>query len=272
MKNFLLFLFILIAFLSCQKEGSFNFKDSLSIKERSLLPSVLEKLNLASQPVNGHISVSSFTTLATQQSRSEAMTISGYLHDNNGVLSDFGTMAIDNSIELNADPNESFHYQSGLNSNISSLYGQNINISLEGNGDLPELNTNVYLPPVIEITSPEHQNTIDDMNFSEGTDIEWIADENNDNGVGILIEFNATSIDNSLRGINPELPNKAIKIHTEDDGTYTISSEDLSGIPEGALVRLHVARGDYDVKAFEDPDFEVGIYSYSIVAFSAIRN
>ena len=99
------------------------------------------------------------------------------------------------------------------------------------------------------------------MKLSVGDEINWNSDALNTFGIGILIDFDTNSPDN----LNFSQSSIRNTVHTEDDGSYIITQEDLEGIPEGAKINFLIGRANYERKDMDSPDFNIGLIAYSVL-------
>lgn len=265
MKNIIIVsLTILATFLmsSCAKNNSISedFKDNLLIQQREQLPSVIEVLNLLQEPTNGYLFVTSFSTLAMQNNRGNEILIGGFCNDNTDQPRDFGGLSI-NEITIECDSELKYGYT--LDQDFSSAlgyFGQSTTVSLEGSEVLPSLNTDFYIPKMMTITNMDNSSN----SISEGMEITWDDDLNNTFGVGIAIIFDPLSTENDTKDFS-NYQEVRTAIHTEDDGSYTITSSDLSGIPAGSSVEFYIGRGNYKNALMSDDNLSMGIITYSVV-------
>ncbi len=276
MKRYIKTLFFLavatLLYTSCSKGdldglGLSNHQKDLLAQKRSSLPSVIEILDLLNDPVDGFISITSYASYATQNIRGPEIQTAARFSNKNGVSKNFGALYL-NSIPLpfNIESNGIAQYEGGFYlPGASSLYGDTISISLAGNNseNLPGLSTSFYSPPLIVLNSPAYQND-DTLTAADLVTIQWEADPSNQNGIAILLYYNASNPDN-IDIVNSQ--SKLITVHTEDDGQYTFSSQEFSSFPDMGRVNFYIGRGNYIKAPMENPNYAVGIYNYSVITF-----
>lgn len=254
----------IIILSSCSKEDELSkLKNDTFVNERSSLPTIATILDLLREPVDGYFYLTSESTYSGQNSGSRNIGLKGFVNDHNG-YADHGTLSIGSNINLNPDQN-SFYGATQTFSIPSSLFGQSNNFSLSGTTTHPGFTTNFYVPELITITNPGYQNT---MEINSGMELNWDADNNNSNGIGIVLKFSPSSLKNELNGGFTTYSSVVNEIYTEDDGSYIFSAQDFAGIPSGANIELFIGRGNYakvPMTGNNSSNKHVGLVTYSIV-------
>jgi hypothetical protein len=127
-------------------------------------------------------------------------------------------------------------------------FGTSLTFSISGSADFPASSTTIYVPKEIYIDTVSCQciNSFPVVKLSSSPyRINWNADPNNNEGVVVLIRYNAQLSqhrDPSFAGspfFNPP-------IFTTDNGYYDISANDLINIPAGAVFDLIIGRGNQE--------------------------
>ena len=126
-------------------------------------------------------------------------------------------------------------------------YGSVQNFTI-GAGDY-RIENEMYVPQPIEIDQID--------NFDRGTNAYWIDrnnfsikynhDPNNKNGVALLVLWNGTTQDMSLReiaDINKEYKNKIVVFNPNDTGVLNVPSHVFSRFPEYANITIVLMRGN----------------------------
>lgn len=251
MKQIIFSFFFLIILSSCSKDNENNLltqtRNSMLIQQRQMLPTQAEMLAELLVPVDGYVFMYSFTTLASQDLTRDAhivgtMSYNGNKYQNLGQTQFAG-------IEL--DKRETNNYYKSDSDDLITTYGTTQQLEIEGNRKAA-YQSDVYIPELIRINSPTE-------NFNplfEGATITWTPDEKNHRGIGILLEY----------GFSEE--HKKF-IHTEDDGSYTFTSDDIKEAMENEAKRIQISlgRGDYQrLKSSSDPNHSIGFISFSVVS------
>ncbi len=259
MKKTLLFAF-LIASLGCSKENPTQklIEDVLS-SQRDQMPSEIQILQLLQLPTDGYASLTSYATLSTQPFRGPEVMIRGFGYSKAGTLSDFGSLAFNSIITNASSTGTNFDYLSVGVPGSKDLYGTTVPVSLAGKDGLPGFSANFYVPKMMTITSPSFTNQ---AVISQGTTISWEADNNNTFGVGIAIRYNPNSFQNY--DLNQSGSTVTNLVRVEDTGSYTITANDLAGIPSTAHLTFGIGRGNYQRVSMSN-DYHFGLVAYSVV-------
>ena len=139
------------------------------------------------------------------------------------------------------------------------LYGRNITVSLDGTSSLPGFITQNYVPKLINVSSPTFSNS---ATLSNGSTISWNSDNLNTIGVGVVLDFDPRGVENHGKGFSGGTVTNFV--HTEDDGSYTLTAADLANIPSNAKFSLQIGRGSYSRIAMDD-GYHFGIATYSVL-------
>ena len=269
MKKTLFFAF-LIAALGCSKENpAQKFLEDILSSQRDQMPSEIQILELLHLPTDGYASITSYATLGTQSLRGPEVMIRGFGYNKAGTSSDFGLLAfgsiITSPINTSTTSETNLDYLTIGAPGSKDLYGTTTPVSLAGKDGLPGFSANFYVPKMMTITSPAHSNN---SIISQGTTISWEADNNNTFGVGIAIRYNPNSFENY--DLNQSGSTVINLVRVEDTGSYTITANDLAGIPSTAHLTFGIGRGNYQRVSMPN-DYHFGLIAYSIVAHAFIR-
>lgn len=114
----------------------------------------------------------------------------------------------------------------------------------------------LYVPELIQITSPEIKSTEQYYPFCYSKDfvLRWNADPSNKNGVLIIVEWHGTTV---YQGDYQNTSVRAIDL-VEDTGEAKLDERLFEGMPNSALAYLTILRGD-----IEDVDIEGCTYKVS---------
>lgn len=143
------------------------------------------------------------------------------------------------------------------NSAFRAIFGKEAIIRLIEDEDLDGRDgedIEMYIPQPLELSINEVPN------LSESFSLNWNADENNELGVYVIVQYTAFE--------NPALsethPDKLVNyINIEDTGSYTFSVDDFPSIPEDALVTLKILRGAFELS--EDGNDLIRVFAISHV-------
>jgi hypothetical protein len=132
----------------------------------------------------------------------------------------------------------------------SSLFGGLTNVDLTGGSGYTGGNEDIYTVQTLGISSLPATGSVPNfpsievVSKSSGYTVTWNADLNNPSGdVVVLLKYSKSftkEVDSSLSA-----GTYTHHIITADDGSYTISSQDLSSFPVNSYIELYVGRGSY---------------------------
>lgn len=144
----------------------------------------------------------------------------------------------------------------------NSVFGNNFDIIVSGTDFNAKSGTTadgIYIPKLIEV---EFAN-LNDGKVTIGTTISWNVDKNNANGVVALVHYTPfAQTSESIKEDNPEPIRSGFTFI--DNGTYTITAEDLSYFPDNAWIEFEVGRAGYGITTNED-----GTEDYSLAAVTS---
>lgn len=139
--------------------------------------------------------------------------------------------------------------------NLSEIFGNKFNVELTNNliaankSDGKTTNStdgnseeSVYIPNVVKA---EFLGLQEDK-IVAGSEVVWNADGENENGVVISFEYDPLSqLEQSIANQKPE--NHLKGVTTEDDGSYTITAQDLAEFPDNSIISIYVARAGFGI-------------------------
>lgn len=135
-----------------------------------------------------------------------------------------------------------FNQANSVDSVNNNQFGGNTTFAISGGSGFASLNKTLYVPEEIYIV-PENYNCASPVikNSLLPKVIQWNSDPNNSNGVEVMIEYNGFR--SNLK--NPAFSNASFftdPVNVTDNGSCSITSSMLSGIPYGAIVTIHIGR------------------------------
>lgn len=161
------------------------------------------------------------------------------------------------------------------NADNSGLFGKKINL-IQKNGKLiitPTANIssknteegasgiNVYIPELVQVGVSGLVNG----KLVPGTVITWNKDVNNENGIILGIEYNPyEQEDLIIRESKPD--NEIVYDKVDDNGSYTVTENDLEKFPKGSFLSFYIGRMAYTI----DSSGSV-VNDTSVGALSAVR-
>ena len=128
----------------------------------------------------------------------------------------------------------------------------------------------LYVPKEIEILSPsiEGEEDLLPLCYYDNFRIEWNGDEDNDNGVVLILEWTGDKV----IGVDYTQTNIRRTCVVEDTGSYTFDKNIFDGIPDTAVCHLTILRGDLDVIDYNDESFKIMAETHEFLTFILIKN
>lgn len=254
---FVLLLFCTLLTISCKKDvlnlnqnvqnkitGYFDFKDHLNN--------------------DGSIGITSYKA-AFGEDVNGVYQINGALKDIDGNSLKLSKLIVDN-VTIEPTVNGRFNTPVSLMEQIKSFYGKEIILkSYKENNDLSirsgdiVLDASLKMSKDIQVSSPTIK---DNGKFIKRSQlVTWNADFNNTRKVIIAILFDPTHGLN--KNFNSNKPN-ATYLEVDDTGQYQLTPNNFKNIPNGALISIFVARGNYTKVTGANGKSQYTIYGYSI--------
>lgn len=260
--------FLLIALISllfhCTKEEQLNPAQQLFVQSRDALPDPIELLGLLEEVNSGFVHLHSYTTLASQPLRGEAIHCGAVLWDEQGAK-DYGALSV-GGLNFTADPQNGYRYgYDSLSPSAENFYGATASVALAGAGNdpTPLLEDSFYVSPLLTIDQPAWEQG---LTLGPGDELRWNSDPGNELGIGIVVRYDPARLENGRQFEAEEIYHYA---HVPDNGSYTLTTENFAGIPAGKLVQVYVGRGNFKKAAANDGIRTFGLYAYSVVAIPA---
>jgi len=168
------------------------------------------------------------------------------------------------------------------------LYGQNVSFtisrkiksmsSVQGVQKVSSQDTTLtmYVPDLIEITSPKIENSADLFPYCYYKDFElkWNADSKNENGLVVIVEWTGMNI----KGEKTAKYIRNIDIIPIDDGSTVLNEKLFDNIPENAITYITLLRGniniveDYLVNIGQGESYRLVAESHAVLPLILIRN
>ncbi|MDR2065196.1 MAG: hypothetical protein LBP85_05760 [Prevotellaceae bacterium] len=185
-----------------------------------------------------------------------------------------------NTIELKTiDDIQISQKKSEKEEDLSSLYGKNVKFSIRNanhtqsvSSSTSDTTVSMYVPELIEIFSPSVL-TKEDMYplcYYENFILRWNADENNENGVAIIVTWTGSM------AFGQDHPNISIR-RTDvvpDNGSAVLNSHLFDDIPDTGIILLTLARGNVENIGLQDNYYKYQILSetHAVLPLILIRN
>ena len=154
-----------------------------------------------------------------------------------------------------------------------ALFGRNVKFSIpcknagnNGVSKAPDKGVDMYVPEIVKITSPKIVKSSDLLPYCYYKNFKlcWNADPQNENGLVVIVQWTGTD----MFGKNHNTSVYSLDIITEDNGEYILKNAMFDHIPQGAIVKLVLLRGNIELfqQNINEEDAEE---TYQIVAASA---
>ncbi|WP_300905948.1 hypothetical protein [uncultured Bacteroides sp.] len=129
----------------------------------------------------------------------------------------------------------------------------------------------MYVPKMIEILSPAIKNEDDlyPLCYYKEMELRWNADENNPNGIMVVVEWTGTMI---FGEDNPDVYIRRTDVINEDSGSIVLKDEMFKDIPDTALVYITLLRGNVENFLVDDYSYKLMAESHQILPIILIRN
>lgn len=162
-----------------------------------------------------------------------------YKSSNKDSTYDVGNLSLDGQLftkDINKQYNNSFEFDRGEYLTL--------NISGNPNDSIPAASDSIYFPENIKISN---LSPYDSVNLS-GFTINWNPDYNSNKDVILRIVYSESETDHTFPSNTFSNNYYASKlIETDDDGSYLISSSDLSDFDPKCIINVDIYRGNYEV-------------------------
>ncbi len=221
---------------SCKKEVSIN--QTVLLNERLIAtPAAFDIYRDFTQPVDGMIGVQAYSTYMEQDEPN--ISYQGYIKENSETLLNVGNHIKMNDISLQSNENNFYSEQIfDVNSSENTGFGETTTAEFQ------DFSSSLYIPKLMRITS-ELGNQI---NIRPGFQINWEADENNNLGIVLMLEFDKTHPENKNWRLGEGKPIVRNFVYLpQDSGTYVFKDTDFDSFPLGASINVKIGRGGYKI-------------------------
>jgi len=142
---------------------------------------------------------------------------------------------------------------------MSEIFGGTFEMELNSNQLVVNKNSSpsnsvesVYIPNLIQVQFSGLQNG----KIIEGSQISWNSDSDNENGVVLGIEYNPLSqLEESIVTQKSDRLLKGVTL--VDNGSYTISQQDLIDYPSNAMLTFYIGRAGYSITSDGAKDYSL---------------
>ncbi len=165
------------------------------------------------------------------------------------------------------------------------LYGQNVSFTISRKiksiSGIQRVSSNdttltMYVPNLVEITSPKIENSADLFPYCYYKDFElkWNADNKNENGLVVIVEWTGMNI----KGEKTAKYIRNIDIIPTDNGSTVLNDKLFDNIPENAITYITLLRGniniveDYLANLGQGESYRIVAESHAVLPLILIRN
>jgi hypothetical protein len=266
-----------MVFNSCRKTNN----DTINDLGRALPEpdAIMSYFRILSTHTDGAFGLKSFGTTETSESTIQTAQIGGSFADQSGRAAKGGIVQI-GQYKLESNPAHNFMY--GFDRiQGDELYGKNVAFRLEpprqnvtnvingtssggGSGSPDFVTDTLYVPQKVALTIPAK------TSIKSGYTIAWNADNKNQKGMVITIQYDTSVLENKKLLTTSPKP-LANAITTKDVGGYELTSADLSIFPVGAVLKVMVGRANYNNTTVSDGRTYT-IYAYTIANVMMVKS
>ncbi len=158
---------------------------------------------------------------------------------------------------------------------ISALYGQDVMFKI-GSGSALKSNSStadsveMYIPELVQITSPSitSEEQLYPYCYFDNMTIKWNADNDNCNGLVVIVEWNGTVLDNNS---DEDMYVRNIDIIKEDNGSCTLKNELFANIPHKGLAYITLLRGNLEIIDIDGEQYRVFGETHTVLPFILVR-
>jgi hypothetical protein len=248
--NFI-FLFICILILaSCKKDSSDALLTPGKLMDQLSLTS--DFIDALGTQYNGRFGFQFERSIGTSSTSSGSLIMGGFVNNSEGEPIAYGDLTMGSQVlTANSSANNMYGLLNTV-SNPGNYFGTDIDVSLDNTNNQQEFSTTLYSPATLFVGAPS------DGELSNGDGITWNADQANDKGVLLIVRYIAKDPSNKAfydNGWNTNLVN--YDYVENDNGSCNLSAGLFSGIPNGALVTLHVIRGNFSTSEINGKIYQV---------------
>lgn len=149
---------------------------------------------------------------------------------------------------------------------LDDLFGDEATYQVSGSDEFSAIQHQTYFPEILKASTPD----IDEFSFLEEESdlkLEWNEDPSNDHKVLIALYYDGRF----NHDMHEELPEDSFfkYYEVEDDGSFTIPSDELESFPKGSHGTLYMLRGHHQQKEITE-EKEAGFFAVSKVSGSFI--
>lgn len=271
MKKMFQFVCVLFAIVlvSCKPEDDAFIVSGNNEDSGCAVTSIMEYFDFLNTPCDGELMIQSISSEYSEASLTAISSISGN-RSPLGLLYN-GTKAL-KDVEYYYSKSSNKSYSNYLSRDfivdVRQLFGRHFSLdaladnlavkSMTNTGD-----SSMYFPQLINVQFENLENG----KIVPGTIVNWNLDEKNSNGVVLAVEYNPkTQVDSNISAAHPEALMYAVTV--VDNGSYTVTSEDLAYFPDGARANIYIGRaGFHKTQGPDGLTYSISAYSLSSASY-----
>lgn len=187
-----------------------------------------------------------------------------------------GVTFLANGLELKNSKNLKSGKVIDVDNYYKNWYGTDVTFVLKsgqqlksGGGEVTGIS--MYIPDLVEITAPaiETEEELYPYCFYDNFRLAWNADEKNENGLVVMVEWLGTTLSQSDDS-NQYVRN--IDVIEVDNGEAILDNRLFENIPDKALAYITLLRGNIEIAEIEGAAYRLFGESHAVLPFILIRN
>lgn len=146
--------------------------------------------------------------------------------------------------------------------NVKNLFGKNVRFLANSGSRSSGVNIDdeIYVPQSLNLSVTD-QTKMPRVNRTQGLQLNWDKDINNQHGVAIVLLWEGKKVGADKMLIED---NKAVRVQNltivEDDGSYSLQAADFKDMPKDAWVLVSVVRGNYKYVTSQGQNFQLSAF------------
>jgi len=254
MKNNLtysLILLVSIALFSCSKKGKVD-TSTKTFYTNSTLDPITDFYQTIRQTVNGEITLTSYNSIAMQNASCDSKQFHGGYKRGTGQRVCFGPKTVtllgtpvviyqEMPCDQCYDPNQTL-----------PTFGQVVKFKADMTTLGNAYEHDIYVPTEVKFATPVYSAG---QTISPNSTISWNTDATNPKGDAVYITYDPGSFENHALATSYPTP-LAKGIPLNHEGAYTFTSGDFANFPDGAHLKIHICRYNFEVFTNEDTNLD----------------
>ena len=156
---------------------------------------------------------------------------------------------------------------------VYEMFGRHMNFAIRGTTPMTKgddcLSIELYAPEIVRIESPYAvAEGLIPLCYYQNFTVKWNSDENNTNGVVIVIAWDGSM----LFGDDYQSSMVYQIVCVPDSGSAELDESMFEGIPDAAVCRMYVIRGDIENLEIDETNYQLMVRTNDSSRFILIRN